>query len=82
MLVCNVSLRPPRSAIAADLAEVAAALDAPGTGNCPKDAGVDKDFASAPNEFSIPGRGTVIGGGQKNGVYTVFDADNGSTVEG
>lgn len=32
MLVCNVSLRPPRSAIAADVAEVAAALDDFGTG--------------------------------------------------
>lgn len=53
---------------------------APGTGNCPKDAGLDKDFASAPNEFSIPGHGTVIGAGQKNGVYTVFDADTGATV--
>jgi hypothetical protein len=33
MLVCNVSLRPPRRAIAADVAEAATALDAPGTGN-------------------------------------------------
>lgn len=33
MLVCNVSLRPPRSAIAADLAEVATAVDAIATGN-------------------------------------------------
>jgi SPRY domain len=32
MLICNVSLRPPRHAIAADLAEVAAALDASTTG--------------------------------------------------
>lgn len=33
MLVCNVSMRPPRRAIAAALAETAAAVDAPGTGN-------------------------------------------------
>lgn len=33
MLVCNVSMRAPRRAIAADLAEIATALDAPGTGN-------------------------------------------------
>jgi hypothetical protein len=33
MLVCNVSLRPPRSAIAADVAELAAAVDATATGN-------------------------------------------------
>jgi hypothetical protein len=33
MLVCNVSLRPPRSAIAAELAEAATAVDALATGN-------------------------------------------------
>jgi hypothetical protein len=32
MLVCNISLRPPRSAIAADVAEAATALDASTTG--------------------------------------------------
>jgi polyvinyl alcohol dehydrogenase (cytochrome) len=52
----------------------------PGAENCPKDEGLDKDFGSAPNEFSIPGHGTVIGAGQKNGVYTVFDADTGAPV--
>jgi hypothetical protein len=33
MLVCNVSLRPPRSAIAADIAEITVAVDALATGN-------------------------------------------------
>ena len=33
MLVCNVSQRARRAAIAADLAEVATAIDEPGTGN-------------------------------------------------
>ena len=33
MLVCNVSLRPVRSKIAADIAEVTAAIDATTTGN-------------------------------------------------
>jgi len=33
MLVCNVSLRPRRGAIPADIAETAVALDAPATGN-------------------------------------------------
>jgi hypothetical protein len=33
MLVCNVSLRPPRSAIAADVAEITTAVDALATGN-------------------------------------------------
>jgi hypothetical protein len=32
MLVCNVALRPPRSAIAADLVEIAEAIDQPATG--------------------------------------------------
>jgi hypothetical protein len=32
MLVCNVSLRPPRSAIAAEVAEITAAVDATATG--------------------------------------------------
>jgi polyvinyl alcohol dehydrogenase (cytochrome) len=55
--------------------------DKPGTGNCPKGAGPDSDFGGAgPNEFSIPGVGQVIGAGQKNGVYTVLDADNGKLI--
>jgi hypothetical protein len=33
MLVCNVALRPPRSAIAAELVEVTEAIDQPATGN-------------------------------------------------
>jgi hypothetical protein len=33
MLVCNISLRPPRRAIAADVAEITAAVDTLGTGN-------------------------------------------------
>ena len=33
MLVCSVSLKAPRAAIAADIAEAADALDVPGTGN-------------------------------------------------
>jgi polyvinyl alcohol dehydrogenase (cytochrome) len=55
--------------------------DKPGTGNCPKGAGPDSDFGGAgPNEFSIPGVGQVIGAGQKNGVYSVVDADNGKLI--
>jgi len=52
----------------------------PGTGNCPDKPGLDKDFGSGPNQFTIPGRGTVIGAGQKNGVYSVLDADTGEKV--
>jgi len=33
MLICNVSLRPPRTAIAADLVEAITATDATATGN-------------------------------------------------
>src|SRR5262245_33349926 len=33
MLVCNISLRPPRSAIAATIAETTTAVDATATGN-------------------------------------------------
>lgn len=33
MLVCNVSLRPPRTGITVEIVEVGAALDSPGTGN-------------------------------------------------
>jgi polyvinyl alcohol dehydrogenase (cytochrome) len=55
--------------------------DKPGTGNCPKRAGPDSDFGGAgPNEFSIPGVGQVIGAGQKNGVYSVVDTDNGKLI--
>lgn len=46
MLVCSVSLRPPRLAIAADVAETATALDAYGSGNVAFAALVD-DPASA-----------------------------------
>jgi polyvinyl alcohol dehydrogenase (cytochrome) len=53
---------------------------APGTGNCPKDAGPDSDFGSAPNAFAVEGHGSVVGAGQKNGIYTVFDAATGATV--
>lgn len=33
MLVCNVAIRPPRTAIAVEIAEAALAADDPGTGN-------------------------------------------------
>jgi len=54
--------------------------NAPGAGNCPKGAGADADFGPGPNEFVIPGHGTVIGSGQKSGVYSVFDPDNGALI--
>jgi len=52
-----------------------------GSGNCPVDAGIDSDFGSAPNEFTIKipngSTRTILGAGQKNGVYAAFDPDTG-----
>jgi polyvinyl alcohol dehydrogenase (cytochrome) len=55
----------------------------PGVGNCPKAAGPDYDFGSAPNEFLIhspSGTKAVIGAGQKAGIYSAFDADTGKLL--
>jgi len=54
--------------------------DKPGQGNCPRGAGPDYDFAPGPNEFMLPGVGQVVGAGQKSGIYSVFDADNGKLI--
>jgi polyvinyl alcohol dehydrogenase (cytochrome) len=64
---------------------VACFFGGPGIGNCPQGAGPDYDFGSAPNRFSItlPGASiptTVIGAGQKSGIYSVFNADTGALV--
>lgn len=53
--------------------------DMPGVGNCPLGAGPDYDFGSAPNEFRI-GAQTVVGAGQKSGLYSVFDANTGTML--
>jgi polyvinyl alcohol dehydrogenase (cytochrome) len=53
--------------------------DMPGTGNCPTGAGPDYDFGSAPNEFAI-GQRTVVGIGQKSGIYSAFDIDTGQII--
>jgi polyvinyl alcohol dehydrogenase (cytochrome) len=63
--------------------------------NCPKPAGADFDFGSAPNEFSVrvpearehhdghrDEQRDVIGAGQKSGVYSAFDADTGDFLWG
>jgi polyvinyl alcohol dehydrogenase (cytochrome) len=50
--------------------------DMPGVGNCPKGAGPDYDFGSAPNEYPV-GTKMNIGAGQKSGIYSAFDADTG-----
>jgi polyvinyl alcohol dehydrogenase (cytochrome) len=62
---------------------VACFFNAPGGYNCPKPEGPDYDFGSAPQEFTI-GTGanakTLIGAGQKSGVYSAFNADTGAMV--
>ncbi len=54
-----------------------------GIPGCPSPAGPDFDFGSAPNEitYSTPsGPKTIIGAGQKSGIYFAFDPDNGSVL--
>ena len=56
--------------------------------NCPANlaatpTGPDFDFGSAPNEVSFNGKGghkTIIGAGQKSGIYYAFDPDTGALL--
>jgi polyvinyl alcohol dehydrogenase (cytochrome) len=56
----------------------------PGTGNCPAEAGPDYDFAAAPNLITYTGadgqRKTILGAGQKSGIYYAFDPDTGAEL--
>ncbi|MDB5482510.1 MAG: outer membrane protein assembly factor BamB, containings PQQ-like beta-propeller repeat [Caulobacteraceae bacterium] len=56
----------------------------PGGANCPNPAGPDYDFASAPQEFFfVDSKGvltTLVGAGQKSGVYAAFNPDTGALV--
>jgi polyvinyl alcohol dehydrogenase (cytochrome) len=50
------------------------------TQNCPSPAGPDFDFGSGPNLFTVQtpnGPRTIVGAGQKSGVYSAFDPDTG-----
>lgn len=51
---------------------------------CPSNPGPDYDFGSAPNEITYnDGNGrphTIIGAGQKSGIYYALDPDTGSTL--
>jgi polyvinyl alcohol dehydrogenase (cytochrome) len=52
-------------------------------GNCPSYAGPDYDFASAPNLItyqSSTGPKTILGAGQKSGIYFALDPDSGQTI--
>lgn len=57
---------------------------APGQGNCPSDAGPDYDFASAPNLITYTAadgtKKTILGAGQKSGIYFAFDPDTGKLL--
>jgi polyvinyl alcohol dehydrogenase (cytochrome) len=47
---------------------------------CPPNAGPDFDFGSSPNEITYEtesGRKTIIGAGQKSGIYYALDPDTG-----
>jgi polyvinyl alcohol dehydrogenase (cytochrome) len=51
--------------------------------NCPNPAGPDYDFASAPNEITYQtqsGPKTIIGAGQKSGIYYALDPDTGQLL--
>lgn len=53
---------------------------APGTQNCPANAGPDYDFGSGPNEITYTSSGasvTIIGAGQKSGIYYALNPDTG-----
>jgi polyvinyl alcohol dehydrogenase (cytochrome) len=51
--------------------------------NCPPSAGPDYDFGSAPNEITFTigqTTKTIIGAGQKSGIYYALDPDTGSVL--
>src|SRR5262249_7181772 len=51
--------------------------------NCPSNPGPDYDFGSAPNEITYQGSTgpkTIIGAGQKSGVYYALDPDTGAEL--
>jgi polyvinyl alcohol dehydrogenase (cytochrome) len=51
--------------------------------NCPTSSGPDYDFGSAPNEITYQtpaGPKTIIGAGQKSGIYYALDPDNGAVL--
>jgi polyvinyl alcohol dehydrogenase (cytochrome) len=55
-----------------------------GSSNCPSSTvGPDYDFASAPNEITYLGKhglSTIIGAGQKSGIYTALNPDTGAVL--
>lgn len=55
-----------------------------GATSCPSDAGPDYDFASAPNLITYEGplgrKATIVGAGQKSGIYYALDPDSGAEL--
>ena len=52
-------------------------------GNCPSNPGPDYDFASAPNLITYQtanGPKTILGAGQKSGIYFALDPDSGAEL--
>jgi polyvinyl alcohol dehydrogenase (cytochrome) len=56
----------------------------PPFGNCPSNAGPDYDFASSPNLITYKGsdgkKKTILGAGQKSGIYYAMDPDTGAQL--
>ena len=81
----NWSLTSPPYSPGSDDWNVACAFGGP---NCPPNlanepTGPDFDFGSAPNEITFNGKGghkTIIGAGQKSGIYYALDPDTGKVL--
>lgn len=56
----------------------------PGQGNCPVNAGPDYDFAASPNLITCEGsdgrKKTILGAGQKSGIYFAMNPDTGAEL--
>ena len=75
----NGRIKWSRRLASSDDWNVACFAEPSGTGNCPTGSGPDYDFGSGLQEFTIKlsdGRTrTLLGAGQKSGVYSAFDVD-------
>ena len=73
------AIKASRRLSSSDDWNVACTEVAGGVGECPVNPGPDADFGSAPQEITakLPSGGTrtIIGAGQKNGIYSAFDPD-------
>lgn len=65
-----------RQMTAADTYTMACNAAAPGTGNCPPEAGPDVDFGSSAMLLALPSGRRVLVAGQKSGVVHALDPDH------